>query len=219
MQFERAVDTRNIGQPLAIRAQCRRNVVITGESDPLSVAARGGNPVDLRRAAAITHKINGTAIRRVNRLGINRGRLHQALGLAPVRVHHIQLRTPVTAEGKSNRAAVRRPSGGAVRALETGDQSTAASGHVVDIHHRLSCFKRNIGQLVAVGRPRGGNNGLRATQGALCILTICVCYPQVVGAARLGHIRNTRRKNAFVTRQTFIDKVCNAVGRQTQVAC
>ena len=54
MQFEYAIDPRNIGEPATIRTDGRRNVVTTGESHTFGASTERWHPVNLGSAAPIT---------------------------------------------------------------------------------------------------------------------------------------------------------------------
>ena len=62
MQLEGASDTGDIRQETAIGAQAGRYVVAAAEGDPLRIAARTGNLVDLGRPTAVTDEVNATPI-------------------------------------------------------------------------------------------------------------------------------------------------------------
>ena len=67
------------------------------------------------------------------------------------------------------------------------------------INNGLARLKRNIGQLIALGRPRWRNDGLCTCQGRLRVLAIRVSYPKTVFAGGFGDVSNTGRKDALLT--------------------
>ena len=107
MQLESTANARDVGHPATVRAQGRRNVVITRESHALRIAAVGSHFVDLGGAAAVADKVNALTIQGVGRLGVNAGGLGQPARLAAVDIHCINLRTTIAAERGHQLTAVR----------------------------------------------------------------------------------------------------------------
>ena len=88
----------------------------------------------------------------------------------------------------------------------------------MDINGWLARFKRHIGQLLAVGRPGGRNNGLGTAERTLRTLAIRIGHPQVEILSAFGDIRNACGEDAFVTCQLLVDVIGNFVRCKTQIS-
>ncbi|MNQ72891.1 hypothetical protein D3C85_876050 [compost metagenome] len=171
----------------------------------------------MRPAAAVTRKDNGSAVGRKARFGVNPGRTRNSGRIRSVgRINDVNLRQTVTSQRHRKLAAVGRPAGCAVVALEVGDGSAGAGSQCVHVDDRLAGLEAHIGELRAIGRPGRRDDRLARTQGDLRILAVGIGDLQFVGGAFLQHIRNTGREHAANAGDLFVDAVSDLVGDAAQ---
>src|SRR6056297_4159990 len=210
------------GELAAVRRYPRARIIAALERHAAGIATAGVDPVDLRAAAAIRREIDGVAVRRPGRLGVD-GRVGgQPSLLAAGHRQHPDIRVAVgTGQRQRDAPAVRRPGRRAVDALLAGQPLAVAGPERLHPHGRAIALEGDVGDTPPVRRPGGRHERLGRLDDGVLVGAVRVRDDQAIGAvggvlALGGDVGDAGGENAWDAGDLLEDHVGRPVRRQAQ---